>query len=205
MVRAPTKRSYCLYLLEVRKDIPRIMPTTHSLLGRIRILPLIGLLFALGAVIMACGSSTDNAGTLTAGAAATSAPAAKHFKVGQQVKAGNTWVVTINSAKTHAATDMDQPKSGDNYLVIDASFKNISSSEQDLSTLLQMSLKDSTGQKYTETITTFAQQPPDGKVAAGDVTRGQIVFEVPSAQKSFTLAFEADIVSSGQVIWDISR
>jgi hypothetical protein len=99
---------------------------------------------------------------------------------------------------------MDQPTSGDTYLVIDATFKNVASTEQDLSTLLQLSLKDSTGQKYDETVTTFAQQPPDGKVAAGDVVRGQVVYEVPSAQKSFTLAFESDIVSSGQVIWDIN-
>ncbi len=98
---------------------------------------------------------------------------------------------------------MDQPKSGDTYLVIDASFKNVSSTEQDLSTLLQLSLKDATGQKYDETITTFAKQPPDGKVAAGDIVRGQVVYEVPSAQKAFTLAFQSDIVSSGQVIWDI--
>jgi hypothetical protein len=180
------------------------MLTTHSPSSRIRILPLISLLFALGAVIMACGSATDNSGTVTSGASSTSAAAAKHFKVGEQVKAGSTWVVTINSAKTHAGTDIDQPKSGDTYLVVDATFKNISSTEQDLSTLLQLSLKDSTGQKYTETITSFAQQPPDGKVAAGDVARGQVVFEVPTAQKSFTLAFESDILSSGQIVWDIS-
>lgn len=180
------------------------MPTTHSPFTRIRILPVIGLLFALGAVVMACGSATDNAGTLTTGASSTAASTSKHFKVGDQVKAGNTWVVTINSAKIHAPTDIDQPASGNTYLVIDATFKNISSSEQDLSTLLQLSLKDSTGQKYDETVTTFAQQPPDGKVAAGDIVRGQVAYEVPKAQKSFTLAFESDIVSSGQIIWDIS-
>lgn len=180
------------------------MPTTHSPSGRIRVLPLIALLLAVGAVIMACGSTTDNTGSLTTGSNSASTSTAKHFKVGQQVKVGNSWIVTINSAKTHAATDIDQPKAGDTYLVIDATFKNVSSAEQNLSTLLQVTLKDATGQSYDETITTFANQPPDGKIAAGSVSRGQMVYEVPTSQKSYTLAFESDIVSSGQVIWDIS-
>lgn len=178
------------------------MPTTHPRITRI--LPILGLLFSVAMVVMACGSASANSGTITTGSTSSASSTTQHFKVGDQVKVGSTWVVTINSAQTHGATDVDQPKSGNTYLVIDASFKNVSSSEQNLSTLLQLSLKDSTGQKYDETITTFAQQPPDGKVAAGDTNRGQVVFEVPSSQKSFTLAFESDIVSSGQVIWDIN-
>ena len=175
--------------------------------NKLRIIPILGLFFSLAAVVMACGSTTDNTGTTTSGSSSTSTGSTsttQHFKVGDQVKVGSTWVVTVNSAKTHGPTDIDQPKSGDTYLVVDVTFKNVSSSEQNLSTLLQLSLKDSTGQKYDETITTFANQPPDGKVAAGDVARGQVVYEVPSAQKAFTLAFESDIVSSGQVLWDIN-
>lgn len=167
-----------------------------------RFLPVFALLLAIGGAIMACGSSSDNTGSITTGAS-TSSSSAKHFKVGDQVKIGDTWVVTVNSAKLHGATEFDQPKSGDTYLVIDASFKNVSSEEQELSSLLQMSLKDATGQKYTETIATFAKSTPDGKVAAGDILRGQLAFEVPKAQKSFTFAFESDIASSGQTIWDI--
>lgn len=181
------------------------MPTpTRSRANKLRIIPILGLFFSLAAVVMACGSTTDNVGTSTTGSSSASTSSAQHFKVGDQVKVGSTWVVTVNSAKTHGPTDMDQPKSGDTYLVLDVTFKNVTSSEQNLSTLLQLSLKDSTGQKYDETITTFASQSPDGKVAAGDLARGQVVYEVPSAQKSFTLAFESDIVSSGQVLWDIN-
>lgn len=179
------------------------MLTTSSRNTRFHFLPLLGLLFSVAIVVLACGSTSANTGTTTTGSSAASTSSAKHFKVGDQVKVGSTWVVTVNSAQPHGATDMDQPKSGDTYLVIDASFKNVSSTEQDLSTLLQLSLKDATGQKYDETITTFAKQPPDGKVAAGDIVRGQVVYEAPSAQKAFTLAFQSDIVSSGQVIWDI--
>lgn len=80
--------------------------------------------------------------------------------------------------------------------------KNTSSKEQDLSSILQFTLKDSTGQKYDETVVSNAT-PPDGKLAAGDTVRGQLAYEVPASMHDFTLAFEADITSSGQTIWDL--
>ncbi len=178
------------------------MRTTHQTLRRF--LPIAALLLAIGGAIMACGSSSDNSGSLTTGGSSSSTSTNKHFKIGDQVKVGDTWVVTVNSASLHGATDIDQPKAGDTYLVLDVTFKNVSSQEQDLSSLLQLSLKDSTGQTYDETVTSFAKGSPDGKVAAGDLLRGQVVYEVPKAQKSFTFAFEADVTSGGQTIWDIN-
>ena len=178
----------------------RRSPTNNTL----RFLPILGLLVVIAGVIMACGSSSDNAGSTTSGSTSSSSSSAKHFKVGDQVKVGDTWVVTVNSAQKHAATDMDQPKSGDTYLVVNVTLKNVSTSEQNLSSLLQFSLKDASGQSYTETITTFAKQPPDGKVEAGSVSSGDMVFEIPTAQKSYTLAFQSDVVSGGETIWDIS-
>ena len=45
--------------------------------------------------------------------------------------------------------------------------------------------------------------PPDGKVEAGAPLRGQLVYEIPTSMKDYTLSFQADITSSGQTIWDI--
>lgn len=155
------------------------------------------------ALIVACGGDA-NAGTTTSGnTPSQSNTGSQHFKVGNQVKVGDTYVVTVNSVKTNGGTDIDQPKSGDTYLVIDLTVKNVSSQEQDLSTLLQFTLKDATGQKYDETVTSFTT-PPDGKIEAGDQSRGQMAFEVPKSQHSFTLAFEADITSSGETVWNLS-
>lgn len=108
----------------------------------------------------------------------------------------------MNSVKTSNGDDVSTPKSGNTFLIVDVSIKNVSSKEQDLSSLLQFTLKDSSGQKYDETFISGATAP-DGKLAAGDVVKGQIPYEVPTAQHSFTLAFEADITSSGQTVWDL--
>jgi hypothetical protein len=45
--------------------------------------------------------------------------------------------------------------------------------------------------------------PPDGKVEAAAPLRGQLVYEVPTSIKDYTLSFQADFTSSGQTIWDI--
>jgi uncharacterized protein DUF4352 len=171
------------------------------------LLPLFTLLGVLALVIMACGSSSANAGTSvgTNGNSTTtggSSNSTKHFKVGDQVKVGDTLIVTINSFKTSKGDEFDKPKSGNTFVIVDLTIKNVSNEEQDISTDLQCTLKDSTGQKYDETILSNATDP-GGKLAAGDIVKGQIPYEVSASQHDFTFAFEADIISSGQTVWDL--
>lgn len=163
----------------------------------------LGVVVLAAVVFLACGSGSANSGsTTTGGSSSTSSNTAKHFKVGDQVKVGDTYIVTVNSVTTSNGDDFSKPKSGNTFLIVDVSIKNVSSKEQNLSSLLQFTLKDSSGQKYDETILTGATAP-DGKLAAGDVVKGQLPYEVPTAQHGFTLAFEADIISSGQTFWDL--
>ncbi len=174
---------------------------------RTRLIVSIAVMVMAAVLILACGDSGDssaNTGTTTnSNTPSTSGSGSKHFKVGEQVKVGDTWIVTVNSVKTSQGNSFEKPKSGNVFLIIDISLKNISSKEQELSSLLQFTLQDSTGQKYDETITGSGTSP-DGKVEAGSPIRGQLGYEVPKATHKFTLAFEADITSEGQTIWDLS-
>ena len=168
------------------------------------LLPLLTLLGVLALVIMACGGSSANAGTSvgTSGNNSSNSNSSKHFKVGDQVKVGDTFIVTVNSFKTNPGDDIFKPKSGNQFVVVDVTLKNVGSKEQDISSLFQFTLKDATGQKYTETIISNVT-PPDGKLAAGDLLKGQIAYEVAASQHDFTFAFEADIISGGQTVWDL--
>lgn len=171
--------------------------------ARTRIVGTLALVAIAAAVMLACGGGASaNSGSTTSGGSSAS-NSSKHFKVGDQVKVGNTYVVTVNSVKTSQGDDITQPQSGNTFLIVDVTLKNISNQEQDVSSLLMFTLKDITGQKYDETIVDGTTSP-DGKLEAGDVLRGQIAYEVPKAQHNFTLAFEADITSGGQSIWDVS-
>ena len=66
--------------------------------------------------------------------------------IGKPVQVGDTWVVTVNSVKTNTGSEFSQPKSGNTYVVVDVTLKNISSSNQDVSSLSMFNLKDATGQ-----------------------------------------------------------
>jgi hypothetical protein len=156
------------------------------------------------------GSTTGNsptapAATTSAATPTSTAPAQTgHNKVGDQVKVGNTWVVTVNSVKTSQGGSFSQPKAGNIYLVVDVTVKNVSNAQQPVSSLLSFTLKDSTGQKYDESIAPDVGTPPDGEVAAGAQLKGQLVYEVPTSQKQFTLTFIGDLLGTDQTIWDLS-
>ncbi len=157
--------------------------------------------------LVSCGSSASNTGTTapptsSSGNTPTTAPT-QHFKVGVPVKVGDTFIVTLNSAKTNPGSEFSMPKAGNIYLVIDVTLKNVSAIEQNVSSVLQFTLQDATGQKYDQTFADFAKASPDGKVVPNSLLRGELVYEVPKALYDFTFSFEADITSPGQTIWDI--
>jgi hypothetical protein len=177
---------------------------------RLRLLRNLSVLVISVAAIAACGSSTANTGTKVSTSAGGSGGSTKttgnqHFKVGDQVNVGNTYTVTVNSVTTSAGTAdaISPPQAGNTYLIVDVSLKNTSSKSQDVSSLLLFTLKDSTGQKYDESLSAGVTTP-DGTLTAGDVLRGQIAYEVPTSMHSFTLDFQADFTSSGATIWDLS-
>lgn len=170
-----------------------------------RFILLLGIVILAG-TILACGGS-DNTGTKTGTTDAgntTNATPPKHFKVGDTVKVGSTWQAVVNSVKTDDGGQYSALKSGDVYLVVDMSLTNLSNQEQNVSSMLNFTLQDSTGQKYNQTIDTNAGASIDGKVSAGSPLRGSLAFEVPSSVKSFTLNFSPDVVASGQTTWDLS-
>ncbi|HEX6818898.1 MAG TPA: DUF4352 domain-containing protein [Ktedonobacterales bacterium] len=112
-------------------------------------------------------------------------------------------MVTVNSVKTSSGSTYIKPQSGDEFVIVDVTVKNVSKSEQTVSSLASFGFKDATGQDYTETIGNIGK-PPDGKVQPGSLLRGQLTYDVPKAQKTFTFSFESDIFSSGQTTWDLS-
>jgi hypothetical protein len=152
--------------------------------------------------LLACGEANTAAPTVVTGTV-TSAPQAKHFKVGDHVKVGS-WVVTVNSVKTSAGDEFDQPKNGQ-FLILDITFQNTSNAAQTVSSILQFQFQDSTGQKYDDQITALqGVTPPDGDVQAGSQTRGQVVYDVPKSEHTFTFTFTPDIGDTTAAVWDIT-
>jgi len=138
--------------------------------------------------------------------APTQAPTtSQHFKVGDQVTVNTDWKAVVNSVTTDDGGQFSALKSGDTYLVLDVALTNTSSKTQTVSSILMFTLKDGTGQKYDESIDTNVSASLGGDVEPGGVERGTLVYEVPTSLKTFTLAFEPDLLSTNQTIWDVSE
>lgn len=168
-------------------------------------------LFAcVGASALAIHAGNSNTGTATNSSSLNSTstsvttPTAKHFNQTDAVQVGNIFNIEIVSVKTSTGSQLFQPKAGDVYLVFLIKVKNISSQEQAVSSLLDFTLLDINGQKYTETIDPDAGATIDGKIEPGSLLQGSIVYEVPASMKNFTLAFQAVLTLPGQVIWNIN-
>ena len=145
---------------------------------------------------------TSVATSLPTSAATTTT--SQHFKVGQVVKVNDTWQVTVNSVKTSNGEQFLTPSAGNTYFIVDVTVKNLSGQQQTISSAINFSLQDATGQKYTETILT-GETPPDGTVGSNALLRGQLTYEVPTSQTSFTFNFEPDIISGSQTVWDLQK
>src|SRR6266704_1753391 len=131
--------------------------------------------------------------------APTTAPAGN--AIGKPVVVNADWTVTLNSVKKSTGSEFDQPKAGNIFLVVNVTLHNTSGSTQSASTLAQWSIRDASGQTYTQDITYGSG--PDGTVAANGKIRGNIAYEVPKSVHSFTLQFVADIGSTDLAEWTV--
>jgi Domain of unknown function (DUF4352) len=120
--------------------------------------------------------------------------------IGKAVVVNSTWTITVNGVKTNAGDPFSMPAAGHIYLVVDVTVKNTSKRYQDMASGLQLILKDSTGQQYMETITDFAT-PPDGSIKFGEFLRGQLAYEIPATDHTFSYYFQADSGGTDLTEW----
>ena len=167
-------------------------------------------------VLFACiaasrvGAPTTNTNNGTAGTTVptqanvtpTSA-APKTFKIGDVVTSGD-WEVKVNSVKTSKGGEFDTLKSGNIFLEISVSEKNIASEKKTASSLLSWKMRDEDGQEYSITFVSDAPTSPDGDVNAGSSIKGTLVYEVPKSLKKFRLEFTPDLLSNELVTWELS-
>jgi hypothetical protein len=170
------------------------------------ILAICGILFALGKFATTATQSTLTNIEATAQSASqsdtTPTSVSAHHKLNETVSVDNTWQVTVTKVSTYQGNTISTPTTGNTFIQIEVSMKNISKQQQIVSSLIQYSLHDTSGQKYTENLLT-GTAGPDGTVAAGDPLKGTITYEVPANTKSFVLDFTPNF-SGQQISWDLS-
>jgi len=153
-------------------------------------------------IVAVPGLRSTSTTTPTATSTATPTQASGNNTIGKAVQVGNTWVVTVNNVKTSPGSDFTKPRSGNIFIIVDVTVKNISSSDQIVSSSLMFNLQNATGQQYTEVFTEFTN-PPDETLAPNGLLQGQLVYEVPSTIHTFTFAFQTDSTGSDITKWNV--
>lgn len=124
------------------------------------------------------------------------------FNVGETIKIG-TLELTVNEVMYPMGDQFNKPSAGRRFLAVDLTIENKGTSATNISTLLQMWVKDSTSQKFTvDLMATMAAKgtPPDGELAAGEKVRGQVGFQVPENATGLVFVFDADVFSAGKIL-----
>ena len=162
--------------------------------------------FAL--VAAACSSSSNTGSVVTPGGspAAGSSPgsaAASAFKVGDQIKVGDSLMYTVTGvqAPVDSGNQYMTPSKGQ-FMTVAVAFQNNGKSAVAISSMASFTLRDANGQSYTETILPNVPAPPDGEIAPGDKLAGTMVYDVPKGL-GFKLYFKKSLFDTGSVIVDL--
>jgi len=111
------------------------------------------------------------------------------FKVGDTVKIGQSVLLVLGWSEV-PATDFAKPEAGNKFIGVDVLIVNTGDSAASISSMLQTSLKDDTGQKYQVdfmALTAAQKDGIDGEIAPGERVRGTEAFQVPEAAKGLAV------------------
>jgi len=108
---------------------------------------------------------------------------------------------TVNSVRTSTGGEYFGPDASSEFLVVDITVANTGDEELNVSTLLQLSVKDDAGRSYDISYTAmstldreFSQGRP---IQPGSQRRGEIAFETPRGRSPLYLVMDFDVFAEG--------
>jgi hypothetical protein len=155
-------------------------------------------LFSAGKVFVSLG---DIAAMVEAPAELAGEAPQQLYKVGDAIQTGDL-VLTVNEVTTPKDSQLAKPKAGMHFLIVDVTVENKATKAANLSSMLQMRLKDASGQAYGVDLmasTTSGGKTPDGELAPGEKIKGQIGYEVPEDAEGLLFVFDRDVFGAGRI------
>lgn len=122
------------------------------------------------------------------------------FQMGDVVEISDL-LIQVVGLDHPAGTEWVRPKSGWKFVIVDVLVENKGQTTREISSALQMYLKDTSGRKYTLHLgaQTLADAGlPDDELQPGEKVRGQIGFQVPETAQELTFVFDAEVIGFGK-------
>jgi hypothetical protein len=121
----------------------------------------------------------------------SSTPDAIH-KVAEAITVGDS-IITVNEVTFSQGDEYGKPNEGNQWVNLNITIENISSTQQFLSTLRQMYLRDGSGGNYQVAVTdkelADIKNKLDGAVMANSTRTGWVGFEVPKGAAGLQLEY----------------
>jgi hypothetical protein len=164
-------------------------------------------LILLFIIIGASGDSSKKVGTNEDG---TAAPVKTEsvYKVGDQVQLKNS-VITVNSVEFSQGGQFTKPNEGNEWINLNITIQNNSSSQQYVTTLGQMFVRDASGNSYQVAVTNKTMEninsSLDGAVIANSKRTGWVGFEIPKGSTGLQFQYNGSMWGGGTIIVDLGR
>lgn len=179
----------------------------HKILSGI--LGIIGFFVLIGIVAAASGGDDskkvgDNTTTQNQQAETKDA----EYKVGDQIKLDNA-IITVNKVEYSQGGQYTKPTEGNEWVNLNVTIENTSSSQQYVTTLGQMFVRDSESNSYQIAVTNKALENPglglDGAVIAKSKKTGWVGFEIKKGATGLQFQYNASMWGSKNILVDLGR
>jgi len=123
------------------------------------------------------------------------------FSCGEQIEISGL-VIQVLEVSYPPGTEIVKPKEGFQFVSVDVQVENQGESVQEITSIVQMYLKDNTGEKYTFHLgaqSIIDSGLPDDELQPGERVRGQIGFQVPIDSAGLIFVFDVEVFGFGKV------
>ncbi len=130
------------------------------------------------------------------------------FKVGDQIKLGNS-IVTVNKVEYSQGGQYTKPADGNEWVNLNVTIENTGSSQQYVTTLGQMYIRDGEKNSYQVAVTNKAMENPgfglDGAVIAQSKRTGWVGFEIKKGATGLQFQYNGSMFGGKSALVDLGR
>jgi len=162
-------------------------------------------------IFIAIGSSENKPEKVGQNQASNEAPTkteSQTFKVGDQVKMDSS-IITLNKVEYSQGGQYTKPVEGNEWVNLNITIENTGSSQQYVTTLGQMFVRDGDKNSYQVSVTNKAMENPgfglDGQVIAKSKRTGWVGFEIPKSAKGLQFQYNGSMFGGGTILIDLGR
>ena len=130
------------------------------------------------------------------------------YKVGDSVKLGGA-IVTVNKVETSNGGTYSKPQVGNQWVNLNITIENTETSEQMVTTMGQMFLRDSDGNSYQVAVTDKTMESVnnslDGTIIAKSKRTGWVGFEVKKEAKNLQFQYNGSLWGGSNIVVNLGQ